>query len=96
MSELKRCPCCGGEATLCNYYFVQCKKCGISTLTFITKEEAIKAWNTRKPMENIAERLEVLSDEAQDKIADDLFYYDGYGDGVDMAMRVVKEEGGMK
>lgn len=100
MSELKRCPCCGGEATLCNYYFVQCKKCGISTLTFITKEEAIKAWNTRKPMENIAERLEEelhLSYKEKERCV--CLYplqFDeakGYARGIANAIEIVKEEG---
>lgn len=86
MSELKRCAFCGGEATLCNYYFVQCEECGVSTLTFITKEEAIKAWNTRKPMQNIAERLEEYENEAKQLGVSGML--------VDM-IKVVKEEGGL-
>ena len=45
--------------------------------------------------DRIIERLEILYDESQDKLSDDFIYYDGWGDGVDMATRVVKEEGGM-
>lgn len=85
MSELKRCAFCGGEATLCNYYFVQCEECGVSTLTFITKEEAIKAWNTRKPMERIIERLE---EEKSD-------WNDDYNVPIKKAIEIVKEEGGL-
>lgn len=63
MSELKPCPFCGGEAeykaTFCNcrgvlldpgmYHFVACKNRCVTRL-FVrgtSKEEAIKAWNTR-------------------------------------------------
>ena len=98
MSELKRCPFCGGEASLCNYYFVQCKKCGISTLTFITKEEAIKAWNTRKPMQNIVERLEHFNEEtfyrANGRSNGKTLAY-GYSQGIRKAIEIVKEEGGV-
>lgn len=60
MSELKRCPFCGGKASLeydtygsryeCGYY-VQCVSlsCGVNPATWIyaTKEKAIEAWNRR-------------------------------------------------
>ena len=72
MSELKRCPFCGGEAEMgrkrsCFDHWEQgdfiprCKdtKClGRLYRTYKTEEEAITAWNTRKPMERILERLE--------------------------------------
>ena len=60
MSEIKLLPCpfCGGEAKVCKYYFIQCTKCGTSTLTHTNREEAIESWNTRKPMQEIMERLE--------------------------------------
>ena len=71
MSELKRCPFCGGEAKLeqekiVGLYTVKCKDC-FARIPFqfdfgegleVSKEKAIKAWNTRKPMQNIVERLE--------------------------------------
>lgn len=90
MSKLKRCPCCGGEAALCNYYFVQCKKCGLSTLTFITKEEAIKAWNTRKPMERIEERLKEEMQLLAYGFCEE--YFLGISKGVMKAIEIVKEE----
>lgn len=70
MSEIKRCPFCGGEAKLMASAFfthdayVRCKNCGASTLVHSSasredaKLNAIKAWNNRKPMQNIVERLE--------------------------------------
>ena len=65
MGELKKCPFCGGEAAwdFLNGYktmgwsivCIQCRsRCGYHA----TKEEAIIAWNTRKPMERIVERLD--------------------------------------
>lgn len=52
MTELKRCPFCGGEATVedCGFhlYFVRCKKCSINQdKLFAQKCDAVKAWNTR-------------------------------------------------
>lgn len=67
MSELKRCPFCGGEAEILEHdngwaiwHCIMCKNCKASQewRKGYTKEEAIKAWNTRKPMERILERLE--------------------------------------
>lgn len=73
MSELKRCPFCGGEARLQHRqrkrgYYVICKECGCRTPLFQyqydslekLREQAIEAWNTRKPMDDIVERLEEL------------------------------------
>ena len=59
--SLLRCPFCGGEAKICGYYFIQCTKCGTSTLTHTNREEAIESWNTRKPMQEIVEKLEEMS-----------------------------------
>ena len=98
MSELKRCPFCGGEARLQKInkhgaYYVICKTCGCRTPKyqhrFTSKEErqedAIEAWNTRKPMERIVERLEKIKENAWDE------EYQTMCD----AIEIVKEEGGL-
>lgn len=68
MSEtLLRCPFCGGEAkidkTIANTVSVECTVCHASSRMILCTEgdieqKAIEAWNTRKPMQNIVERLE--------------------------------------
>lgn len=52
MSELKRCPFCGGKARLMTYdtygsHYVKCDNvsCGIVTWIHTTEEEAVEAWN---------------------------------------------------
>lgn len=62
---IKRCPFCGGEVFV--YYSgsqfqfaeVVCNECGCHS-DRKKIEEAITAWNTRKPVERILERLEEL------------------------------------
>ena len=62
--ELRRCPFCGGEGELWNnkltyrLYGVICEECDCMTPYFTTREEAIEAWNRRKPLEDIVEQLE--------------------------------------
>lgn len=69
MSELKRCPFCGGKAEVrsrCNDYetdnfvmhFARCNNCKAESAWCREETEAIKAWNTRKPVEKAIERLE--------------------------------------
>ena len=91
MSELKRCPFCGGEAEIVGsaYKRILCKGCEIEI--FIT-EETVKKWNMRKPMQNIVERLEEVSfPDIDENYADDgqqmLFLHD--------AIEIVREEGGL-
>lgn len=67
MSEikLKPCPFCGGEAKYMDIRdifvskFVTCTKCGIETKrNYLRRSYAIKAWNARKPMDDIVAELE--------------------------------------
>ena len=65
MTELKCCPFCGGKAKymeIKDFFisrFVTCTKCGIETpRNCLNRKDAIKRWNTRKPMANIVEKLE--------------------------------------
>ena len=63
--RIKPCPFCGGEAVIHKSKFgygVMCKTpfCCNLTSTHDTKKEAIKTWNTRKPMERIVTDLEEL------------------------------------
>lgn len=52
MTELKKCPFCGGEAELIELsnrdYYVQCRKCKAEQgKVYRAKQTAIKAWNRR-------------------------------------------------
>ena len=73
--KLRECPFCGGEAEKyakeikgIKILAVTCKRCGASGQLFQSKKPrikdeenpAIKAWNTRKPMDRIVEQLERL------------------------------------
>ena len=104
MNEIKLLPCpfCGGEAELLKGLceldnYVMCLKCRCKTKLYNTKEAAIKAWNTRKPMERILERLEEGQEECYKLFAigfnaEDRGGYDAYSD----AIEIVKEEGGIE
>lgn len=71
--KLLPCPFCGGEAFVDTHKFwdveakdftvktygVRCYECQAGTMQYFrTEEDAIKQWNTRKPMEQIVEQLE--------------------------------------
>lgn len=69
--SLKPCPFCGGKPVLLkhndeDYYKVFCECCGARQWTFAnrTDRDAIKNWNTRKPMDNILEKLEEKKNES--------------------------------
>lgn len=53
MAELKPCPFCGGKASIMRYHHISnasycyCKSCKVKMPNSLTKEEAIKKWNTR-------------------------------------------------
>ena len=79
MSELKCCPFCGGEATLKRdqkddfvEWSIGCYNrgcvCSAHTYCYDNKDDAIRDWNTRKPMDNIVEKLEEESYETTDTV----------------------------
>lgn len=56
MTKLKRCPFCGGEASLevireneVAFCCVECDQCGISTYSSTNMKEVVDMWNTRAP-----------------------------------------------
>ena len=102
MSELKKCPFCGGEAKIeintemgGTQYQVLCTKCPVTVgrYWFWKKEEAIKAWNTRKPLERIVERLEEESYEYTTAPTDLGFVTKGRKLYLKDAIKIIKEEG---
>lgn len=68
-TKLKPCPFCGGEAKIATHdwgysvkdYLVYCS-CGCELKKFMSKEDAINDWNTRKPMDNIVAELQKSAD----------------------------------
>lgn len=111
MSEIKLLPCpfCGGEASVlsdCSYsrtdgetmYYVRCQYCASESSWEYSEEEAIKRWNTRKPMQEIVERLEEVGKE-EIKIhrarCNGKTLAFGFMLGIQQAINLVKEVGGM-
>lgn len=65
MSELKKCPFCGGEAVIqkindSTLSFAVCVDCRMRTPTLQDGKTAMRVWNSRKPMDNIVRKLEEL------------------------------------
>lgn len=107
MEELKKCPFCGGEAKIISKNSVEDKYAVMCTdvrciafdiePSYLEKNKAIKAWNTRKPMERIVERLE--NEKGTEVFAISVSgrncgnsYRIGYETGIDEAIEIVKEE----
>ena len=69
-------------------YAVMCDDCGLISGGNPTKEEAVRAWNTRKPMERIVERLE------HDKDCNQVgFNYAAWRQATQHAIEIVKKGG---
>ncbi len=86
MSEIKRCPFCGGELLQDGKFYVHpVVGCLLDGIPIKNDAESIKRWNTRIPMQNIVERLEEIKNYAWDE------EYQSMCD----AIEIVKEEGGV-
>ena len=90
MNEIKLLPCpfCGGEAKWAteHKHWIICKRCQSESDYYENSDDALKAWNTRKPMEEIVERLE------ESGFGNDAFLK---WVPLDKAIEIVKEVGGM-
>lgn len=60
-NKLLPCPCCGSDKVKIvgdtPYHWVFCKECDLESGQSVTIEGATKKWNTRKPMEQILEKI---------------------------------------
>ena len=110
MSEIKKCPFCGGEAdshmTISKNYidrpdgqplwFVECtnEECVASSGCYDTVEEAINAWNQRRPVDDVVEtlkgaaRLEITVHGGR---CNGKTLALGYAKGIESAIQIVKE-----
>lgn len=108
-TKLLNCPFCSGEAECYTVqtmqretgFVVKCKNldcvmCSGGTLRQ-KPEFAIKAWNTRKPMERILERLEEVYDVTHENYMKDRDLITlGKKYGLEHATEIIREEGGIK
>lgn len=114
MEQLKRCPFCGSDNVgvwhnrsvsplIDDSYAVMCYDCHFGLHPAAYKENAITAWNTRKPMERILEQLEKLKMAEYDDSDEEPVYEDAediFEDGVSSgkfkayhkAIEIVKKE----
>jgi Lar family restriction alleviation protein len=92
MSELKKCPFCGGEAewATSHKHWIECKVCGVESVYSNNSEDCIKAWNTRKPAEEVVARLEEESNFFNGEAMGTL-QKAYYCKGVEKAIEIVKE-----
>ena len=88
MSELKICPFCSKTliADGAKFFVHPVVGCLLDGIPIKNDAESIKRWNTRKPMQNIVERLKELKNEktiGSHKVM------------IKEAIEIVKEEGGI-
>jgi len=105
-NKLLPCPFCGGEAIKVAFTWaciadestIECTICGTRT-TVLKTEEAIKRWNTRKPMEQIVKTLQSelkLADEEKYRcVKENPLQFDsvkGYAMGISNALDIVGKD----
>ena len=105
-TKLKRCPICGKEVNICGgdadgIYYPYRIQCGCGLVFCIRRcdlSDFVEAWNTRKPVENVLERLSHLTNNAIDKYNNTyagMFEHD-FSDGesyaYEMAIDIINEE----
>ena len=81
--------------------FVECTNCGATTLTFYYKDrinKATKAWNNRKPVDDVLERLEeeykAAADDMKRCLRENPLQFDsakGCAQGLYNAIKIIKE-----
>lgn len=96
--ELKPCPFCGGEARFADVtgHWLICKECLCETQYYNNPADAVKAWNTRKPiqdlMEQIDEEVEDLPNLERDLLPlPQASYYKGIKKGLQFAKVAIME-----
>ena len=100
MSELKRCPFCGGEVrfvkTGCSsrgkighLYCDGCKESFFKNDRWHTESELYEKWNTRTPLERVVERLEREKSNLTTWAEDE-----AYKLAINKAIEIIKEEVG--
>jgi len=95
-TKLKRCPFCGGEAEVVgkgHYFAHKINGCILQHLCFeVDDKEAVARWNTRKPVDDVLERLEAIR---QEYLKEYKIYLDGedYRSSLllDNAIEIIKE-----
>ena len=103
MSELKRCPFCGGEAKCCSpgnpfevaYYWIYCKECGTKHRASINLESVINAWNDRKPINDVVKHLDkqkTIEMKVYGGKVDSKLFTLAYCEGINDAINVIKTE----
>lgn len=75
--KLKLCPFCGSEAKVIinncytDIHSVICKNCFAESDRYHTQEEAIRQWNTRKPIEVVVSKMETEINKINTKLTND-------------------------
>ncbi len=94
-TKLLPCPFCGGKAKLYENQIV-CGKCYCGTGFEDTQEDAIKLWNTRKPIDAVVAELERFERKSTDDYLGTDQQYDlgemiAYGNAIDIVRNAGKD-----